>query len=316
MANIVAVIRDMSRESVGMSLFIGLLLIVLFNVISAFMVFLIGGLLFDYSWADLSGILQMNLEDERALAAFRTLQGLNQVFTWGAAGLIMAYLLGGPSKQWGLKEPLTNMHWILTVVIILASIPLASALVFDPSQTYLPSFFSEWEEWSRLTELRAQEGLQKVILQNGYGILLINLFVFALVPAFCEEIFFRGFLQKTFQRVLPFHVAVWLSALIFSFIHFQFHGFLTRALLGGLLGYLFAGSKNLLPAVLGHFVYNAISIAAVYFAYQSGVVDDETAMQPINVPIIGVLFSLLIVIGLNYSYFKLPTTKNLHEQSA
>lgn len=56
--------------------------------------------------------------------------------------------------------------------------------------------------------------------------LLMNLFLVAATAAFVEEIFFRGALQQLLERWFrKGHLAVWVTAFIFSAIHLQFFGF-------------------------------------------------------------------------------------------
>jgi hypothetical protein len=58
-----------------------------------------------------------------------------------------------------------------------------------------------------------------------------------------------------------------LGAFLFSFIHFQFFGFLPRLLLGIYFGYLFSWSRTIWLPVIAHFTNNAVAV--VYF-YISG----------------------------------------------
>ena len=60
------------------------------------------------------------------------------------------------------------------------------------------------------------------------------------------------------------HFAIWLSAIIFSAIHFQFYGFIPRLLLGALFGYLYYWSGNLLIPMFAHFVNNAFGVIMIY----------------------------------------------------
>ena len=68
------------------------------------------------------------------------------------------------------------------------------------------------------------------------------------------------------------HAAVILSAAIFSFIHFQFYGFLPRMFLGILLGYMFYISGSLWTSVAMHFVNNGTAVVLYYLDYK-GLID-------------------------------------------
>jgi membrane protease YdiL (CAAX protease family) len=78
---------------------------------------------------------------------------------------------------------------------------------------------------------------------------------------------FRGL----FQRILRYnkvnmHLAVILSALVFSTIHMQFQGFIPRFFLGLILGYLLAFGGSLWIAIFAHFIFNGTQVVVTYFA--------------------------------------------------
>jgi uncharacterized protein len=78
---------------------------------------------------------------------------------------------------------------------------------------------------------------------------------------------FRGILQQQIGRLLKNeHVMVWLSAAIFSAIHFQFEGFFARMILGAILGYLFVWTRNLWIPMIVHLLNNSIQVIAIYAA--------------------------------------------------
>src|SRR5690606_6262686 len=75
---------------------------------------------------------------------------------------------------------------------------------------------------------------------------IFTFFVISIVAGLSEEIVFRGILQtKLWQWFGNVHVAIWVSAFLFSAIHMQFFGFVPRMLLGALFGYLFYFSGNI-----------------------------------------------------------------------
>ncbi len=112
--------------------------------------------------------------------------------------------------------------------------------------------------WAGALEAQAM-AMTKIILDldNGPGLVAVLVSV-AVLPALCEEWLFRGTLQPILARGTGnLHVAIWVSAALFSAIHMQFFGFIPRLLLGALFGYLVAYSGSIWPAVVGHFVNNA-----------------------------------------------------------
>lgn len=100
---------------------------------------------------------------------------------------------------------------------------------------------------------------------------ILALVVIALAPALFEEVLFRGALQQLFVRWFrqP-HVAIILTSLIFSAVHFSYYGFVARFALGMVLGYMFYYSKNIWLNTLAHFINNAIAVTALYFITKAG----------------------------------------------
>ena len=88
--------------------------------------------------------------------------------------------------------------------------------------------------------------------------------VLALLPAVCEEAFFRGALLPLVRRATgSWHVAVVVSALIFSLVHLDATAFLARAVLGCLLGVVFVQTRSLLASMLLHFCNNLLVVIAL-----------------------------------------------------
>ncbi|MCA8987941.1 MAG: CPBP family intramembrane metalloprotease [Planctomycetaceae bacterium] len=87
------------------------------------------------------------------------------------------------------------------------------------------------------------------------------LLAFAVAPAICEEIAFRGFMLAGFRRTGRHGLAVVLSALLFGVMHMIPQQVFNAALLGLLLGLLAIKSASILPCVAFHFVNNALGVA-------------------------------------------------------
>jgi hypothetical protein len=143
-------------------------------------------------------------------------------------------------------------------LFIIAVFPLAQFTYFINKQVPLPEVLRGLED--------STEALIKGFLVMDSPVeLIFNLLVIALVPAIGEEMIFRGVVQQTLERWLKHPVAaVWAGAAVFSFIHFQFEGFLPRMVLGAALGYLFYWTRNLWVPVAGHFINNALQVVAAY----------------------------------------------------
>lgn len=128
----------------------------------------------------------------------------------------------------------------------------------------------------------------------------LSFLALAVVPAIGEEIIFRGFFQRELiQQTKNIHSSVWITAFIFSFIHFQFLGFIPRMLLGALLGYMYVWSGSLLVPVLMHFTNNGLTLLLLLI-YKKGHSDfnPESSEQ---IPYIAVFITLAACLTIIYN---------------
>jgi membrane protease YdiL (CAAX protease family) len=84
---------------------------------------------------------------------------------------------------------------------------------------------------------------------------------YALVPALCEEILFRGVLARALAHRFTLGAAAALSALAFSAYHLSVAQALPTLTLGFLLGLLAIRADSVAPAIAAHAINNALAIA-------------------------------------------------------
>jgi sodium transport system permease protein len=90
--------------------------------------------------------------------------------------------------------------------------------------------------------------------------LAANLFLFAVTPAVCEELFFRGLLLRgLLTRVTP-AAAIAVSAVMFALFHVDVYRLLPTALLGALLGLVAYRGGTFVASVIVHFLNNGILV--------------------------------------------------------
>ncbi len=159
------------------------------------------------------------------------------------------------------------MGQILGGVILIAVIqPLVQWLAFCNGQILSFEIFESVLPAMRSAESLAEAVIKHILVDTSLWGVVSSLIVIALGAAVTEELLFRGVLQNMFLRsACSPHLAVWLTAFVFSFIHLQFFGFLPRLLLGALLGYLYLWSGRLWLPILVHFVNNAVAVIGMQF---------------------------------------------------
>ncbi len=88
----------------------------------------------------------------------------------------------------------------------------------------------------------------------------VLLLLMAVLPAFCEEIAFRGFVLSGLRHVGHKWWAIGLSAVAFGMVHSIFQQQIGAALVGLVLGYLAVQTGSLLLCMLFHAIYNGLAL--------------------------------------------------------
>ncbi len=112
--------------------------------------------------------------------------------------------------------------------------------------------------------------LKQALAQMMLGIhdLPTALILFAIVPAICEEVAFRGFILTGLERGHDARTAIVMSALLFGFMHVLlslFQQLFNATLLGLVLGLLAVRSKSLLPGIVFHVLNNGLAVMAGFW---------------------------------------------------
>jgi hypothetical protein len=68
---------------------------------------------------------------------------------------------------------------------------------------------------------------------------------------------------------MKYHSAIWITAFIFSTMHFQFYGFIPRLLLGAFFGYLAFWSRSLWLPIFAHTLNNSMVVISTWLIKQN-----------------------------------------------
>lgn len=93
------------------------------------------------------------------------------------------------------------------------------------------------------------------LLRSENGILLGFLFI-GITPSICEELLFRGYMFRAFEKSTKLITSILVTSFVFSLFHLDITGLLPRMFLGALLAYVTWTSDSLYPAMLGHLINN------------------------------------------------------------
>ena len=110
-----------------------------------------------------------------------------------------------------------------------------------------------------------EETYRELAASHSVPELLYVLLVIALVPAVCEELLFRGLVQKNFERGVRGWWKVVLPGVIFGAYHFNPFAFVPLAVLGVYLGFLVLRTESILTSVVAHFANNLFAVIVIFF---------------------------------------------------
>lgn len=102
------------------------------------------------------------------------------------------------------------------------------------------------------------------------GSLAESLFVIALTPAICEELLFRGVMFQSMKKKYRISTSIIIVGILFGAYHMSMVKFIPTGLLGAVLCYTAYKTGSIYPAMMMHFINNAISVIISYFPEEIG----------------------------------------------
>lgn len=125
--------------------------------------------------------------------------------------------------------------------------------------SYLPS---NWQKILRSSGDSYMQQINQMAKESG----AFALIYMAIIPGITEELFFRGAIFHWMRRVTNnrLHATVWLTAVVFSTIHFDFMGFVPRILLGAYLGYVYHYSRSIYVPIFLHILNNSVALWSLF----------------------------------------------------
>ena len=215
----------------------------------------------------------------------------------------------GKNKFWlGFNKHINAWQIVLGFFLIFLSNIIANPLE-DLSKTILQNFPGLNAMGMRLEAAYTEQVLALSNLKS-WGEFFMALVIMAFFPALFEEIFFRGAMQNLLERwwKKPF-LAVLVTSLLFSLIHMSVFLFLSRALLGFVLGLMYQRSKNLWVNIMAHFLNNTVAVIQLFWISRHAQKIEVDKLDP-KLPWWGALTALAFTIGLFFLFEKL-SAKNM-----
>lgn len=234
--------------------------------------------------------------------------GANAVGLFLGMGLIALILARFHASRTGaylrLRKPdLTAL--VLALVGLVALTPVVQWAGSINEMVQLPEFLQGLEEM--------QMELLNQVLKGEVNVVL-SLLLVAVTPALCEEVFFRGYLQRNLERSFGAAWGIFFAGFVFGLFHLRMTQLLPLSILGIYLAYLAWRTGSLWIPIVIHFANNAFAVALAEFAKNRPDLD-ITDIEQIGVPWYIGLVGLVCFSGIVY-VLQERTQNQLAEQSA
>jgi uncharacterized protein len=209
--------------------------------------------------------------DNNTVNALKFFNLFATIGTFLAPALIMPQIMRrNTSESLTLNKPV-DWKFLLYITAIYAAIyPFLEWTLSMNQNIQFPSFMQEIGNKMRLQDEAIQVLTLRFLQMSNVKDLILNLVVIAFIPAFIEELFFRGLVQNLVHKWLKnIHVTIIFTAIFFSAIHMQFLGILPRVILGLILGYVYFWSGSIWSSIFFHFLNNATAVVLVFLSQQN-----------------------------------------------
>lgn len=248
-----------SGEKFLFSIVLLFILGLLFQFFGAFL----ASIFYDFQFSE---ILSMGaFENPDYVAASKLIQIIGSIGTFIISALLFSYLFEGDAfSLYGFKEPFSWLAVFFTIGMMVSVIPLINYLAELNMRMEFP--IPSIDRLMRNMEADAETIMRAFTATKTFWGLLVNILMIGVLAAVGEELIFRGVFQRLFTEMFKNpHIAILITALLFSAFHFQFFSFLPRFVLGIVLGYLMFLGRSIWFPIIAHFVNNTMGVIYYYF---------------------------------------------------
>lgn len=199
---------------------------------------------------------------------------------------------------------------LLAILTLLISMPAMEYIISLNQSMPLPDAL---ESIIKGMEDQAAGAIDALAGGTSVGDLVVGILIIGILTGFSEEIFFRGAMQNLFMSTrMRKHMCVWVVAIIFSFMHFQFYGFVPRILMGAFFGYLIWWTGSLWVPVIAHAFNNSLVVVVQWVSARNGEEYNEAQELASYAPADYIMIAVSVVLT---AYFVRLLYKSTHELS-
>lgn len=278
-----------------------------FGLIGGFFLYLVGG-----SILSLSFLLFGYSLDSPPVNGVRIVTIIGQILFLLLPALLFAkWIYGKPSSVITFKLPKSREVFLFVLGAIIL-IPLLQTYLF------LQNSFIEWlaSNSSFINSIKSfvdtinelvEKTYRNLILADSLPGKFLVFFTIAIVPAFCEETLFRGFVQNSFTKKMNGTLAAVLTAFFFASYHLNPYGFIPLFILGFYFGFAAYKTGSLVIPVILHFLNNFSAVFLFYLIGDEDIIKSDPTGSGVMLQdvlsFIALLFLFVIIFYLIVKYY-------------
>ncbi len=260
---------------------------------------IVGGVLFSVVSDSSEAAFSLSNMPRSQLFSIRLIQACGQILVLALPVLFLAAWHTGRNKLFsqqslaflGIQKRLDFGMAVLAISGIFLLQPLLYTITAAQDHYLWPILGSAGAEVVRQRDLM-ESFIKELALVRSVPEFFVVAFVFSITPAFCEELFFRGYIQQNYTRSISSGNAVLLTGSLFALFHLSAANLLPLALLGWYIGYIYALTGNLAIPFVVHLVNNLVALFFLCFT------EGGTLEGPVDAMVVlGSPWWWLVVIG-------------------
>ncbi len=217
-------------------------------------------------------------------------------------------------------------HLVVTIVAVLALQQLLQTylLMQEAVPVEFPPFIRDLID--RIKEMMEQM-YRTLTTAQSFGEFLFVVFVIAVTPAVCEEMLFRGLIQRALEEPSERQIASaaerqkrgWIAAVIagviFGLYHLNPFTLVPLIALGVYFGFVVYRTRNITPAIVAHFVNNFLACLAVYLHLDENFIAVSPTESPtVTMIILNAVWSAVVFVAA--TCYLVRSTSSLHQSQA
>ncbi len=279
--------------------FIGLAVVfVLYQIVGSLLTLLVFG--FDIESANMNAMRLMTIAGEILFILLPALIFAKLIYE--DVGTIIRFKLPG----W--KEILVFIVGLILLTPLIQSYMYLQTFLFEELAKNV-SVFQQIKELLDTLDKLVSETYSKLLFTDSVFEGSFIIFVVAVIPAICEEVFFRGYIQKSFELSLKPVWAIVLTGLFFSLYHFNPYGLVALAGLGIYFGFAAYKSNSIFIPMVLHFLNNLFAVVLFFILGN----DEFMQTEAIDPSELGINIFLFIFFLLLFGVFMFLVSKNYHK---